>query len=1044
MKNIKVFISSTFNNLVSERNRIMLAFRAVETYAIERYVNLKTIDYRWGLPEGGHVMKTCLESINSSMPYFLCILGDEYGSQPRWEDYEKEKDYLEGYNKFIEENVFKSQLEAPLSYTAMEVYFALSRSVDKENIKFIHLSYLNNPDSNQKKLIEYIEDKGYVPTKCNTLEAMVAEVESFLTTIIDKNALTPNTINDNLTSNLPQYPFVGFRGANTQGNQLSLYRKSQEILLNHTIQDTSVRCEETELDDFLSSPSNKICCIEGDDGTGKSTLVARWLKNRIARKLPNETIIYHFYNEGYIDDLFEHLYLELAEINNHYVEDYYAKLFANSDYIPESSLIFEESVRQLETNNSVIIVIDGLEHSVNNFDGFIDNFNNNEKNIRLILTTGRIPVNTSDVTKLSLSTLVPDKVKEIITSYLKFHNRHPEVANEVAEGLVANQLLYNPQLLFSVLYDLRAFGNYNNIKDKIVEYGLAQDALTIYKVIIKNWETVMPVILDSEILVWIAYSHYGLAEDDIKKIAGICEEKENLWHQLYFLIKPYVEWNGSRLQFADRRLKSAIIDRYKGEESRIKNSMIFYFQNINLPIERQYDELPYLYEDMNRMNDLLTYLLNLNVFRYANTNRYKKDAFIKHWSNFELSDFNQYLNVLNNGVEKSEYITTLYELSNFLYFHGIEMFPAEERYDIEYVHLSLCENLISNIDADIKNEIEASQLANVYRTVAVSYIDSFRFEEAKDLIEIGVRLLAPIVKRDWTTYDTTVKLQQIPEAQIDDKTTMPLMLALTRTALLKNLNPYIDLLSEMINIATHSNEIDKYYNEVMSWIDILDQVQENSRNTSLLRSTIEYAYGMSLYSAERYMDAFEKFDNSFNLKYDYIQSVDSCGIKDTYQEYRLMEIYKMIEACQITVARSDLYRNQAKYVEAVEKYGKELIDIGRFDRERLCNCLFNYAAYFYNQTLDREDDEVKELLHNAHKYYEKVVSETKDSSLNSMYIRASFFNMICLTRMEQEESIHEICTSIIEKEKELGKYEINDPQIHEILEICHSMFETED
>ena len=1042
MKNIKVFISSTFNNLVSERNSIMLALRAVEKYAIEKHVNLKTIDFRWGLPEGGHIMKTCLESINSSMPYFLCILGDKYGSQPQWEDYEKEKGYLEGYNKFIEENVFKSYPVEVLSYTAMEVYFALSHSVDKENIKFIHLSYLNNLDSNQKKLFDYIEEKGYIPTECSTIEDLVAEVKSFLTTIIDKNALTPNIITDNHPSNLHQYPFVGFRGANTQDNQLSLYRKSQEILLNYTIQDTSVRCEETELDDFISS-SAKICCIEGDDGTGKSTLLANWLKDRIARELPNETIIYHFYNEGYIDDVFEHLYLELAEINNHYIDDYYAKLFANSDHIPKSFLIFEEAVRQLDTDKNIIIVLDGLEHSVSNFDRFIDTFNNNEKNIRLILTTGYIPVNLSYISKLHLSALSTNEVKNVISKYLRLHNRHPRVADEVAEVLVTNQLLHNPQLLSSVLYDLRAFGNHNNIKDKIAEYSATQEALAVYKVIIKNWEAVMPVILDSKILVWIAYSHYGLAEDDIKRIAGLCEEKENLWHQLFFLIEPYMEWNGDRLQFVDRRLKSAIIDRYKGDESCIKNTMILYFQNINLPIERQYDELPYLYEDMNRMDDLLTYLLNLNVFRYAHTNRHKKDALIKHWSNFELSDFNQYLNVLNNGIEKTEYITTLYELSNFLYFHGIEMFPDEKRYDIESVHLSMCENLISKLDTEVENEIEPSQLVNVYRTVAVSYIDSFRYDEARILLEKGIRLLSPIVGRDWTTYDTTVKFQQIPELQIEDKTTMPLMLALTRTALLKNLNPYIDLLSEIINVATNSNEIDKYYNEVMSWIDILDQVQENSRNTSLLRSTIEYAYGMSLYSAEKYMDAFERFDNSFNLKYDYIQSVDSYGRKDTYQEYRLMELYKMIEACQITVAQSDLYRNQARYVEAVEKYGKELIDIGRFDRERLCNCLFNYAAYFYNQTLDREDDEVKELLHNAHKYYEKVVSETEDSHLNGMYIRASFFNMICLARMGQEENIPKICTSILEKEKELGKYELNDPQIHEILKICHSMSESE-
>ncbi len=1041
MKNIKVFISSTFNNLVSERNRIMLAFRAVEKYAIERYVNLKTIDFRWGLPEGGHIMKTCLESINSS-PYFLCILGDKYGSQPQWEDYEKEKGYLEGYNKFIEENVFRSQPEETLSYTAMEVYFALSHSVDEECIKFIHLSYQDNPDSNQKKLIEYIEDKGYIPTKCNTLEALVAEVKSFLTAIIDKNALTPNTINDNQPSNLHQYPFVGFRGTNTQDNQLSLYRKSQEILLNHTIQDTSVRCEEVELDDFIGSTS-KICCIEGDDGTGKSTLVARWLKNRIARELPNETIIYHFYNEGYIDDVFEHLYLELAEINNHYIDDYYAKLFANSDHIPQSSLIFEESVRQLETNNNVIIVLDGLEHSVSNFDGFIDTFNNNGKNIRLILTTGRIPVNSSYISKLRLSALPINEVKNVISNYLILHNRHPRVANEVAEGLVINQLLHNPQLLSSVLYDLRAFGNHNNIKDKIAEYGAAQDALAIYKVIIKNWETVMPVILESEILVWIAYSHYGLTEDDIKGIAGLYEEKENLWHQLYSLVEPYVEWNGDRLQFANRRLKSAIIDRYKGEESRIKNSMILYFQNTNLLIEKQYDELPYLYEDMNRMDDLLSYLLNLNVFRYANTHRHKKDALIKHWSNFELSDFNQYIDVLNNGLKKSEYITTLYELSDFLYFHGMEMFPDEERYDIKYVHLSLCENLISKLDTEVENEIEASQLANVYRTVAISYIDSFRYDEAKALLNEGIKLLAPIVEQDRITYDTAVKFQQMPELQLDDKTTMPIMLSFTRTALLKNLNPYINLLSEMINVASHGNEVDKYYNEVMSWIDKLDQVQENSRNTSLLRSTIEYAYGMSLYSAEKYVDAFEKFNNSFNLKYDYIINESKYERKETYQEWRLMEIYKMIEACQTTVAKSDLYRNQAKYVEAVEKYGKELINLGRFDLKRLCNCLFNYAAYFYNQTLDKEDETVKELLYNAHIYYEKVISETEYSHLNNMYIRASFFNMICLARMGQEEYIPKICTSILEKEKELGKYEINDLQIHEILKMCHSMAETD-
>ena len=46
MKEIKVFISSTFNDLVAERNKIMLAFRNAEKYALKNYVNLKTIDFR--------------------------------------------------------------------------------------------------------------------------------------------------------------------------------------------------------------------------------------------------------------------------------------------------------------------------------------------------------------------------------------------------------------------------------------------------------------------------------------------------------------------------------------------------------------------------------------------------------------------------------------------------------------------------------------------------------------------------------------------------------------------------------------------------------------------------------------------------------------------------------------------------------------------------------------------------------------------------------------------------------------------------------------
>ena len=134
-------------------------------------------------------MKSCLESIRISKPYFLCILGSNYGSQPKWDDYEKEKEYLSEYNQFIEDNVFKSKHESNLSYTAMEVCFALSQEYGRDNVKFLHLAYKNGADTRQQALIQYITEKGYLPVECNSSDDLVKEVNLFLTSIINNNLL---------------------------------------------------------------------------------------------------------------------------------------------------------------------------------------------------------------------------------------------------------------------------------------------------------------------------------------------------------------------------------------------------------------------------------------------------------------------------------------------------------------------------------------------------------------------------------------------------------------------------------------------------------------------------------------------------------------------------------------------------------------------------------------------------------------------------------------------------------------------------------------
>ena len=142
----------------------------------------------------------------------------------------------------------------------------------------------------------------------------------------------------------------------------------------------------------------------------------------------------------------------------------------------------------------------------------------------------------------------------------------------------------------------------------------------------------------------------------------------------------------------------------------------------------------------------------------------------------------------------------------------------------------------------------------------------------------------------------------------------------------------------------------------------------------------------------------------------------------------------MIEGCQVMAGNGNLYNNQALYVEAVEKYGNEHLNILNY-----CNCLYNYAAYFYNQTVGNKKKNRLPLLEKALIYYEKVVSLTEHNHLHELFIRASFFKMMCLANMDKDEDIPAICASILEREKKIDEDTKKNAFMNQILTICHSM-----
>ena len=84
----RVFISSTFQDLQEEREHLVKKiFPEVRARCRERGVAFNEVDLRWGVTEevatSSRVIRTCLEEIDRSRPYFIGITGDRYGFVPK-------------------------------------------------------------------------------------------------------------------------------------------------------------------------------------------------------------------------------------------------------------------------------------------------------------------------------------------------------------------------------------------------------------------------------------------------------------------------------------------------------------------------------------------------------------------------------------------------------------------------------------------------------------------------------------------------------------------------------------------------------------------------------------------------------------------------------------------------------------------------------------------------------------------------------------------------------------------------------------------------
>lgn len=86
-RNVRVFVSSTFNNMMEERDYLARqTFPAIKSLAHHKDITFQAIDLRWGITEeeshAKGVVKACLDEIDRSNPFLLALLATDMAGLP--------------------------------------------------------------------------------------------------------------------------------------------------------------------------------------------------------------------------------------------------------------------------------------------------------------------------------------------------------------------------------------------------------------------------------------------------------------------------------------------------------------------------------------------------------------------------------------------------------------------------------------------------------------------------------------------------------------------------------------------------------------------------------------------------------------------------------------------------------------------------------------------------------------------------------------------------------------------------------------------------
>jgi hypothetical protein len=584
-KTVRVFISSTFRDMHAERDHLVKVVFPALRERLEPYrVHLSDIDLRWGVTreqaENEQALELCLQQVDECRPFFLGLLGERYG----WVPDAFPADLLARHG-WVKHHAGKSVTDLEMLYGVVAsrdskrrafFYFrdpaALDTVPDDRRADFV------DSHAEQVRKLRALKDRirrhgyplfdGYPASwdagaydrpsrsdgRLGGLEDFGRRVQEDLWQAIQAELNLPNTPpTETVTDPLAE--------------ELDYHERFMESRLRVYIGRDEVQ---RRLLEFADGDAVVPCLVSGPSGAGKSAALARFFTH-YRQQHPDVLAVPHFIGSSPRSTSLRQLLRRLCLVLK--------SRFGFEDEVPEETVplrvTFRNFLARVPADSRGLLVIDAL-NQLDEAEGGQD--------------LQWLPPELPPQVKVVVSCIAdPDRPETVLEAFARRpHQALPleplrdEERREIIRAvpslsaktlddsqvglLLSNPATANPLFLLVALEELRGFGSYDQLTERIDSLPREGDTVTaLFDQVLARLEEEFGKELVRVVLALLASARRGLSEQELHSLTASLPGADDLFVVLRQL-RPYLLRRGGLVDFYHRNLFKAVRARYLAVE----------------------------------------------------------------------------------------------------------------------------------------------------------------------------------------------------------------------------------------------------------------------------------------------------------------------------------------------------------------------------------------------------------------------------------------------------------------------------------------------